>query len=87
VSRAEVTVDDGGTLWLRRSDRNEAVAMLERGGTISESERTELRRLDADMFVQIDESGAAGRAVAFLGTDSAGRARFLHSGRAVPRVG
>ena len=86
VSRGDVTADDDGTLWLTRSDRNEAVTMLERAGMVSESERSELRRIDADTFVVIDESGAVGRAVAFLGADSAGRARFLHAGRAVPRV-
>ncbi len=86
VVRNEVTADDDGRLWLTRSDRNEAIAMFERAGIVPESERHELRRLDANTFVTIDDSGAVGRTVEFVGGDAAGRARFLHTGRAVPRV-
>ena len=86
VVRNDVVLDDDGRLWLTRSDRNEALAMVERAGMVSESERNELRRLAANTFVTIDDSGAAARTVEFVGTDADGRARLLHTGRAVPRV-
>ncbi len=87
VSLAEVAVDPSGRLWLTSSDRNEAVDMLERAGSISESDTVELRPLDADTFVRVDDSGAPGQPIEFVDSDAAGRARFLHRGRAVPRVG
>jgi hypothetical protein len=53
----------------------------------AEAERHELRRHEGDVFVLTDGSGAAVRAVEFLGADASGRARFLHGGRAAARTG
>ncbi|UPK73162.1 beta-lactamase family protein [Nocardioidaceae bacterium SCSIO 66511] len=83
----EVTADDDGRLWLTVSDRREALAMAARAGTSDEPTRVELRPIGGDVFVRTDATGARMGQVEFLGTDDSGRARFLHTGRAQPRVG
>ena len=82
----EVTLDEAGRLWLTSSSRNEALTMAETAGVPSNQDRHELRPVGGDTFVLTDPSGVAVRAVEFLGHDAAGRARFLHAGRAAPRI-
>jgi CubicO group peptidase (beta-lactamase class C family) len=82
----EVTADDAGRLWLRKSERNEAATMAALAGVTLEPVTSELRRLDGDRFLQVTRDGRAAGVVEFIGADSAGRARYLHSGRAAPRV-
>jgi CubicO group peptidase (beta-lactamase class C family) len=86
-SLGEVTLDENDRLWLAVSERNEALTMTAAAGLSVEQARYELRRVDGDTFVLIDSSGAAVQACEFLGTDTDGRARFLHrSGRAAART-
>ena len=83
----DVTLDEAGRLRLTSSSRNEALTMAETAGVPSSPDRHELRPVGGDTFVLTDPSGVAIRAVEFLGGDAAGRARFLHAGRAAPRTG
>ncbi|HEX3812612.1 MAG TPA: serine hydrolase domain-containing protein [Mycobacteriales bacterium] len=85
IDRNDVTLDDG-RLWLTNSARNEALDMIAIAGVTAEQQRYELRPVDGDTFVLIDSSGVASRAVEFWGADDAGRALFLNSGRAAPRI-
>lgn len=82
----EVTLDADDRLWLTVSDRNEALTMAETAGVPVDPRRYELRQSDGDVFVLTDPSGVAVGVREFLGTDAAGRARFLHTGRAAPRT-
>jgi CubicO group peptidase (beta-lactamase class C family) len=85
-TRYEVTVDEAGRLWSAASDQHESLTMAALAGVPVEVQRHELRRIDDDVFVLTDSSGVAVRAVEFLGTDTAGRARFFHTGRAAARA-
>jgi CubicO group peptidase (beta-lactamase class C family) len=85
-SLLEVALDDHGHLWLTESPRNEALMMAQAAGVTAEPQRHRLRPVDGDTFVLTEPSGAAIRAVEFLGRDAAGRAQFLHTGRAAPRI-
>jgi CubicO group peptidase (beta-lactamase class C family) len=85
-SRLEVALDEHSHLWLTESPRNEALTMARTAGVTAEPQRHRLRPVDGDTFVLTEPSGAAIRAVEFLGRDAAGRARFLHTGRAAPRI-
>ncbi|TWP38330.1 serine hydrolase domain-containing protein [Leekyejoonella antrihumi] len=82
----EVTFDDDGVLRLTTSAQNETLAMAAAAGITAEPERHELRRVAGDTFVMTDHSGATAGAVEFIGDDGTGRAQFLHTGRAAPRV-
>jgi hypothetical protein len=69
------------------SERNEALTMAAAAGVPAEQDRYELRRVDADIFMLINSSGAAVQAGEFLGADTGGRARFLYrSGRTAART-
>lgn len=87
ATRYDVMADEDGRIRAAVSDRNEALTMNELAGVLAEPDRYELRRDHGDVFVLVDPSGAAARAVEFLGTDAAGRARFLHASRAAARTG
>jgi CubicO group peptidase (beta-lactamase class C family) len=82
---ADVSVDSD-RLRLRRMERNDAEEMAARAGVTLQPVVTELRPLDGDTFAMVDDTGQAAGVVAFIGADAAGRARFLHAGRAVPRA-
>jgi CubicO group peptidase (beta-lactamase class C family) len=84
---AEVVVDGSGRLWLTEEDRNEAVTMAALAGADDEPRLTELRRIDGERFLRLDQDGRSAGVVEFIGADASGRARYLHSGRAAPRVG
>jgi hypothetical protein len=60
--------------------------MADLAGVDPEPERYELRQDHGGVFVLTDPSGAAVRAVEFLGADATGRARFLHASRAAARI-
>lgn len=78
---SEITTDDAGRLWLTRTERDEAVTMARRAGAVLEPVTHELRRLEGEQLVRVDANGdAAGRVELVEG------GRFLHSGRAAPRV-
>jgi CubicO group peptidase (beta-lactamase class C family) len=87
VARHDVTLEGDGRLWLAESPRNEALTMADTAGVSVEPRRHELRPVGGDTFVRTDPSGKATGAVKFLGADAAGRAQFLHTGRAAPRMG
>ena len=84
---AEVTVDRSGRLWLTREERNEAATMVALAGVGLEADVTELRRIDGETFLRLDQEGRSTGVIEFIGTDDSGRARYLHDGRAAPRVG
>lgn len=86
TARNDVTIDADGRLWLTMTDRGEAVTLATRAGVPDESDGGELRQVDGDLFVLTDDTGASRSLVEFLETDTSDRARFLHTGRAVPRV-
>jgi CubicO group peptidase (beta-lactamase class C family) len=77
--RYDVT-DDGGRLWLSVTPLGVAV----QAGMLAE--RYEIVRLNGEAFVSAEPVGGQHATVAFVGTDAGGRARFLHHGRAAPRV-
>lgn len=81
----EVTLEEG-RLGLTVSERNEALTMARLAGVPTDSQCYELRRIGGDVFALIDSSGATVGVREFLGTDASGRARFLHTGRAAPRI-
>lgn len=83
---AEVTIDESGRLWLRKEERNDAVTMATLAGEGLEPQVWELRRADGETFVCLDAGGRSVGAVEFIETDAEGRARYLHDGRAAPRV-
>ena len=83
---AEVTVDESGRLWLTREERNDAVTMATLAGEEVKPRVRELRRADRETFVCLDAHGGSAGAVEFIDTDARGRARYLHDGRAAPRV-
>jgi CubicO group peptidase (beta-lactamase class C family) len=86
VTLNEVTLDEDDRLWLTVSERNEALSMAETAGVPVDPQRYELHKVDGDIFVLTDQSGATVGVREFLGTDATGRARFLHTGRAAPRT-
>ncbi|WP_278256853.1 hypothetical protein [Nocardioides convexus] len=55
--------------------------MATRAGAVLEPVTHGLRRLDGEQFVRVDGNGAAAGRVEFVEGG-----RFLHSGRAAPRV-
>jgi CubicO group peptidase (beta-lactamase class C family) len=83
---SEVTSDDASRLWLLESERNEAATMAALAGVTLEPRTSELRRLDGDRFLRMTDDGRAAGVVEFIDGDFEGRARYLHSGRAAPRV-
>ena len=83
---AEVTVDESGRLWLTEEERNDAATMATLAGEELQPRVRELRRADGETFVRVDANGRSGAAVEFIETDAKGRARYLHDGRAAPRV-
>jgi CubicO group peptidase (beta-lactamase class C family) len=83
----EVTTDDSGRLWLSQEERNEAAAMTACAGAGPETVVGELRRFDGETFLRLDRKGRRAGVVEFIGSDDSGRARYLHTGRAAPRVG
>lgn len=82
----EVTLDADGRLWLTVSGRNEALVMANAAGVPVTPDSCELRQVEGDIFMLMDSSGAAIQAAEFLGSEPTGRARFLHTGRATPRI-
>jgi hypothetical protein len=85
-TRYEVSADEDGLLWAAMSERHEALTMTKAAGLPLEPEGYELRQVDRDVFVLIDPSGTTVHAAEFLGSEDAGRATYLHTGRAAPRT-
>lgn len=67
-------------LWLTCTAIGESAAMTERAGLPVERQTFELRRAGADLFVRVTEQGQAAGVVELVDD------RFLHDGRAAPRV-
>jgi CubicO group peptidase (beta-lactamase class C family) len=74
-----VSVDREGRLWLERIPLGE-VAELD------QTYRTELVAWRGDSLLPLIPTSGVHAPVAFLGDDGRGRARYLHTGRAEPRV-
>jgi hypothetical protein len=83
---AEVTADGSGRLWLTGEDRGEADTMAALSGEGFQPQVRELRRGGGQTFVCLDPDGRRAGAVEFIETDREGRARYLHTGRAAPRI-
>jgi hypothetical protein len=83
---AEVTVDKSSRLRLSVTQRNEAAGLARLAGSALETETAELRRVEGETFVRVDDAGQAVGVVEFIDADDAGRARYLHTGRAAPRA-
>ncbi|HEY6738047.1 MAG TPA: serine hydrolase domain-containing protein, partial [Actinopolymorphaceae bacterium] len=85
--RVDVEVDDEGRLWMTNTELGELAELEEHS---AEPERQLLVPLDPadgpDRFAVVEPVHGMHRWVAFLGSDEAGRARFLHTSRALPRV-
>jgi hypothetical protein len=86
TTRYDVTADEDGRLWITVAEQNEALTVAERAGVPAEPDHYELRPDDGDVFGLTDPSGAAVRAVKFVGGDTTGRATFLHASRAAVRT-
>jgi CubicO group peptidase (beta-lactamase class C family) len=83
VTAYEVTADAAGRLWLVISARNEALAMYAAAGAPPETQRYELRPVGGEIFALVDDSENSAQTIEFFG---AGRAEFLHAGRAARRI-
>ncbi|MFZ1176520.1 MAG: hypothetical protein WAO15_09700, partial [Mycobacterium sp.] len=84
---SNVTVDGSGRLWLTQEERNEALTMAALAGVGLEPDVTELRQIDGETFLRLDHDGRSAGIIEFIGTNGTGRARYMHDGRAAPRVG
>jgi len=80
VADLVVSADDDGRVWLEIRPKGDAVEMGEL------PERSELVSFAPDTLIQVQSQSGLHMPFAFLGDDGAGHARFLHIGRAVPRV-
>ncbi|NED96277.1 beta-lactamase family protein [Phytoactinopolyspora alkaliphila] len=76
----EVEADSDGRLWQTMKPQG---VLAEAG---QHEQRFEIVRLREDTFVSRERVHGIHMPAAFVGDDGAGRARFLHQGRAVPRV-
>jgi len=74
-----VSVDPDGRLWLDRVPIGEAAE-------VDEPHRTELVAWRGDSLLPLVCVSGVHAPVAFLGDDGSGRARYLHTGRAEPRI-
>jgi hypothetical protein len=74
-----VSVDPDGRLWLDRVPIGEAAE-------VDEPHRTELVAWRGDSLLPLVCESGVHAPVAFLGDDGSGRARYLHTGRAEPRI-
>ena len=75
-----------GSGWQLSSPPSVAEHSGDAPGEHLEPQVRELRRLDGQTFACVGADGQAAGAVEFLETDDQGRARYVHSGRAAPRV-
>jgi len=80
VADLVVSADDDGRVWLEIRPKGDAVEMGEL------PERSELVSFAPDTLIQVQSQSGLHMPFAFLDDDGAGHARFLHIGRAVPRV-
>ena len=76
-----VSADDAGRLWLDETPKGVAVEL---GDTAS---RTELVAYRDGALIALHPDRGMHRVYAFLGDDGAGRAAYLHTGRALVRAG
>lgn len=83
---ADVAADAGGRLRLTVEERNDAATMSALAGAEVEPAVYQLRRFDGELFRRLAPDGRVAGFVEFIDTDDRGRARFLHDGRAAPRV-
>ncbi|HEY6739159.1 MAG TPA: serine hydrolase domain-containing protein [Actinopolymorphaceae bacterium] len=77
----DVEAGTDGDLWVTTTSRGALADSL--GG---EPERRRFVRLDDDTIVAATPVDGSYATYAFVGEDAQGRARYLHSGRAIPRV-
>jgi len=75
-----VSADDDGRIWLEMRPKDLALEIGER------PERSELVSFAPDTLIPVQPQSGLHVPFAFLGDDGAGHARYLHIGRAVPRV-
>lgn len=87
VARHDVILDGSGRLRLTDSALNEAVTVARAAGASVTPQESWLRHIAGDAFAVTDRSGRVVGAAEFLGVGGSGRAQFLHTGRAAPRVG
>ncbi|MCZ2826781.1 MULTISPECIES: serine hydrolase domain-containing protein [unclassified Modestobacter] len=80
VADLVVSQDDDGRIWLEMLPKDEALDLGE------QPERSELVSFAPDTLIPVQAQSGLHVPFAFLGDDGAGRARFMHIGRAVPRV-
>lgn len=86
--RIAVAAADDGVLEQSVSLTGEFAATVERAGLDAGPYTAGLHQVSGDLFATAGSDGTASGYVAFLDTDHAGRARFLHTGgRSIPRIG
>ncbi|MBM7784664.1 serine hydrolase domain-containing protein [Tenggerimyces flavus] len=81
VASYEVGATDDGTLWFSQRPCGEFAALF-----TGEPEQYRLATADGVRFVTVEPVEGQHQSIAFSGDDDAGRATFLHTGRAVARV-
>lgn len=81
VASYEVGADADGTLWFSQRPLGELAALF-----TGEPEQYRLATADGVRFVTVEPVEGQHQSIAFSGDDGAGRATFLHTGRAVARV-
>lgn len=79
IADLEVSQDDAGRVWLDETPKGIAIEL----GDIAS--RTELVPYREDSLIAVHPDRGMHRVYAFLGDDGAGRARYLHTGRALVR--
>jgi CubicO group peptidase (beta-lactamase class C family) len=80
VAHLTVSQDDEGRVWLDQTPKG-AISEL-----VASAERSEMVWLDGDTFLAVQPQHGMHISYVFVGDDGAGRALYLHTGRAVRRA-
>jgi CubicO group peptidase (beta-lactamase class C family) len=81
IADLTVSQDDDGRIWLEQTPKGELAEL------VGHAVRKELVHYGEDMLIPVEPEQGMYVPHAFVGDDGAGRARFLHVGRAVRRAG
>ncbi len=80
VAELTVSQDEDGRIWLEQVPKG-AIAEL-----VGQVDRDELVLLDGDTLISVRSRHGIHQPHVFVGDDGSGRARYIHSGRAIKRV-
>jgi CubicO group peptidase (beta-lactamase class C family) len=85
--RATVSITEDGRLEISHTAAGEGADMMTRAGLTPRPFTMEVRRVEGDLFAAVGPDETIDGYTAFLDSDEAGRARFVHTaGRSIPRL-